>query len=107
MKVFLLGIMLLFIFSCSSHKQLSKNFEGKTVAFLETEFGKAKTILDSDEGKIYVFEIVKKLSSTEVSQGKITLDPIITPKVNKTERYFFTVKEGKVIRTKYEEEYKR
>ena len=51
--------------------------------------------------------MIKNLESTEVNQGKLTLDPMISPGVKKTERYFFTVEKGIIVRTKYEEEYER
>ena len=36
---------------------------------------------------------------------KLTLDPIVTPQVNKIERYYFTVKDGVIVKTNYEEVY--
>jgi len=70
-------------------------------------FGYPKTILDQGAEKVYVYEIIKNLKSTEIGQGKLTLDPIISPMVQKTERYYFTVKDGKIIDVKLEEEYER
>ncbi len=54
-----------------------------------------------------VYEIVKDLNSTEIQQGKLTLDPMISPMVQKTERYYFTVKDSVITNVKIEEEYKR
>lgn len=71
------------------------------------EIGAPKTILQQNGQQVYVYETVKDLNSTEVSQGKLTLDPIVSPKVKKTERYYFTVKDSVIINTKYEEDYKR
>lgn len=105
-KVFFL-LTVIFLFSCGTQKQLQKAFVGKPVSELKKKFGEPKTILDNDEEMVYVFEIIEELESTEISQGKLTLDPIITPKVTKTERYYFTVKDGKVVGTKFEEDYER
>jgi len=56
---------------------------------------------------VLVYEIVKELRSTEIMQAKLTLDPIYSPKVDKTERYYFTVKQGIITKTKLEEVYER
>jgi len=74
---------------------------------LRENFGKPVTIIDKNEEKVYIFEKTTKLKSTEISQGKLTLDPMITPKVIKTERYYFTVKDSIIIDAKFEEEYDR
>ncbi|MCD6353990.1 MAG: hypothetical protein J7L95_00420 [Prolixibacteraceae bacterium] len=47
------------------------------------------------------------MGSTEISQGKLTLDPIISPRANKTERYYFTVKDSIITHVKFEEEYEQ
>lgn len=101
--------LLLFVISisCGVQKQLQKSYVGQPVSVLEENFGKPKTILDQGGDKIYVFEKIEELKSTEISQGKLTLDPMITPMVKKTERFYFTVKEGKIVKAKLEEEYER
>lgn len=93
--------------ACSSQKKLQKLYIGKPLAILEEEFGKPTTIIDQGNEKVYIFETVKNLESTEVSQGKLTLDPMITPSVKKTIQHFFTIKDGKIINVKIEEEYER
>jgi len=107
MKKVLLLLTAVFLFACGTQKQLQKAYVGKTISEVKEKFGEPKTILDNGEEKVYIFEISEKLESTEISQGKLTLDPIVTPKVTKTERFYFTVKEGKVVRTKFEEAYER
>lgn len=107
MNRFAIIILLLTIVSCGSQRQLQKAFIGKTQPFLEEKFGAPKTILEHENEKIFVFEKTEELRSTEIKQGKLTLDPIVTPMVKKTERYYFTIKEGKVIKAKLEEEYER
>ena len=101
-------ILLVFVtFSCGNQKQLQRQFKGQPVTFLKETFGEPKTVLEQKNGTVYVFEKLKELESTEINQGKLALDAIVTPKVNKTERYYFTVKDGVVVETRYEEEYER
>lgn len=95
------------IFSCGNQQQLQRQFKGEPLASLFETFGEPKTVLQQENGTVYIFEKLVKLESTEISQGKLTLDEIVTPKVNKTERYYFTVKDSIVLDTRYEEEYER
>lgn len=95
------------IFSCGNQQQLQRQFKGEPLASLLETFGEPKTVLQQENGTVYIFEKLVKLESTEISQGKLTLDEIVTPKVNKTERYYFTVKDSIVLDTRYEEEYER
>ncbi len=100
--IFLLGIM-----ACSPQRKLQRSYVGQPLNTLEAEFGKAKTVLDKEGGKVYIFEKVEILRSAEISQAKLTLDPMITPKVTKTERYYATVKNGVVTAIEFEKEYER
>ena len=95
------------LFSCGNQQQLQRQFKGESLASLKETFGEPKTILQQENGTVYIFEKLIKLESTEISQGRLTLDEIVTPKVNKTERYYFTIKDSIVVDTKYEEEYER
>ena len=97
----------LFVISCGTERQLTRHFKGKPVSELGLEFGAPKSVIDSDGEKIYIYEKTEKLNSTEINQGKLTLDPIVTPKVLKTERYFFTIKNNIVTKVRFEEEYER
>jgi len=98
---------LLITISCGTQKQLQKSYTGKPVSVLTEEFGQPKIVLDREDGKIYIYEKTEELESTEISQHKLTLDPIVTPRVKKTERYYFTVADGKITDVKFEEEYER
>ena len=93
--------------SCSQQRVLKKAYVGKPLEILTEKYGKPKVVLDQKEGKIYVYEIVKDLKSTEINQAKLTLDPMVSPMVQKTERYYFTVKDGKIVNARLEEEYDR
>lgn len=104
---FILVLLIFTMFSCATGKQARKTYIGQSVAELKEKFGEPKTVFDKENEKIYVFEVLKELESTEISQGKLTLDPIVTPPVKKTERYYFTVKNDVVVKTKFEEEYER
>ncbi len=100
-------VLLLFAVGCSSQRKLQHTYIGKPQKELESKFGFPKTILDQDDEKVYVYEIIKDLKSTEINQGRLSLDPMISPMVQKTERYYFSVKDGKITDVKLEEEYER
>jgi hypothetical protein len=103
----LIFIFLVTLISCGVQRSLQKAYLGKSQLVLSEKFGNPKTILDYGDEKVYVYEIVKELKSTEISQAKLTLDPMISPMVEKTERYYFTVKDEKIVKVKLEEEYDR
>jgi hypothetical protein len=107
MQRILLLILLIAAVSCSSQRSLQKAYLGKPQSILTEKFGKPKTILEQGDEKVYVYEIVNELKSTEISQAKLTLDPMVSPNVQKTERYYFTVKDEKIVKAKLEEEYER
>jgi len=91
-RIFLL-ILAIIMVSCGSQRSLQKAYLGKPQSILTEKFGKPKTILDQGDEKVYVYEIVNELKSTEISQAKLTLDPMVSPNVQKTERYYYTGKE--------------
>jgi hypothetical protein len=64
-------------------------------------------VIESAGDSVYIYEKTEELRSMEISQGRLALDPIVTPRVNKTERFYFTVKKGIIIKTRFEEEYER
>ena len=98
-------ILLTLMVSCGVQRSLQKTYVGKSQSVLSANFGYPKTVLEHGDEKIYVYEIIKELKSTEISQAKLTLDPMISPSVQKTERYYFTVKDERIIKVKVEEEY--
>lgn len=102
-------IIILFIIavSCSPQRSLQKVYIGKPQSVLAEKFGNPTTILDLENEKVYVYEITEELKSAEINQAKLTLDPMISPKVEKTERYYFTVKEEKIVKVKMEVDYER
>ena len=106
-KVIMFSTVLFMLAACGTQRQLKKAFVGEPVTVLHQQFGQPKTVIDKDQEKIYIFEKEKKLESTEINQGRLTLDPIVTPGVLKTERYWFTVKDGIVTKARYDEEYER
>jgi len=101
-------IVLIFIaVSCSHQRNLRKAYVGKPVAVLSEKYGYPKVILDQKNEKVYVYEIVKELESATINQGKLSLDPIVSPSVQKTERYYFTVRNDIIVDAKIEEEYEQ
>lgn len=107
MRQLIIVILLFTIVSCGVQRSLQKVYVGKSPTILTEKFGKPKTILERENEKVYVYEIVKDLKSAQINQGKLSLDPMISPMVEKTERYYFTVKEDKIVKARLEEEYKR
>jgi hypothetical protein len=107
MQRILLLILLIVTVSCGSQRKLQKAYIGKPQSILTEKFGKPKAILEHENEKVYIYEIVNELKSTEINQGKLTLDHMISPMVEKTERYYFTVKDEKIVKVKLEEEYER
>jgi hypothetical protein len=103
---FIIGIFL-FIYSCGTQNQLKKTWMNQSETKLQESFGSPVTVIDRENDKVMIFEKQEELRSTEISQGRLTLDPIITPKVMKTERYTFTVQNGIITGTKFEEKYER
>ncbi len=101
------GLVLLFLVACGTGRQLRKTFEGRPVEVLRKTFGEPVTIIEKEQEKIYIFERTEELKSTEINRGEFTLDPVITPKVTKTERYFFTVSGGIITDTRFVEAYER
>uniref|UniRef100_UPI003216D2D1 hypothetical protein n=1 Tax=uncultured Draconibacterium sp. TaxID=1573823 RepID=UPI003216D2D1 len=107
MNRIILLLIALVVFACSPQKKLQKTYVGQPVSVMEKEFGKATTVFDRTEGQEYIFEKVEFLKSTEISQHKITLDPIITPKVKKTIRYSTLVVDGIISKITVDELYER
>ena len=103
--LFLLSVF--FVISCGPQKQLTKTYYGKPTSVLKEQFGNPKTVFDRGDEKVYVYEKITELESTEINQAKLTLDPMVTPKAKKTERFYFTVKDGKIVGVKLEKEYER
>jgi ribonucleotide reductase beta subunit family protein with ferritin-like domain len=100
-------VFLALLFGCSSQHKLQNTYVGKRQKMLESKFGYPKTILDQGDEKVYVYEIIKDLKSTEINQGRLSLDPMISPMVQKTERYYFYVKDSIITNVKLDEEYDR
>ncbi len=105
-RIFIL-ILLISLFSCSQQRSFQKAYIGKPQSILSGKFGHPINVIDNENEKIYVYEIVKELKSTTINQGKLTMDPMVSPMVEKTERYYFTVKDEKIVNVIIESEYDR
>ncbi|WP_167619370.1 hypothetical protein [Maribellus sediminis] len=103
----ILLLLLILVFGCSSQKKLQRTFVGKPLSAFEKAYGKPVALLDRSEGKVYVFAKTEVLKSTEIGQAKLTLDPMMTPTVTKTDKYYVTVKNDVVTKVKQETEYER
>lgn len=107
LRLFYIFLIFLLFVSCGVQQKLSRTWTGKPVSALMKQFGQPLAISEAAGDSVYIFEQTQKLQSAEIGQGKLALDPIITPKVTKTKRFYFNVKNGKVIKTRLEEEYTR
>ena len=103
----ILFFMVVLIAACGTQNKISRQYINKSVAELNEAFGEPKTVIENAEERVFIYEKDKALESMEISQGKFTRDPIITPKTIKITRYYFTVKNDTVVSSKFEEEYKR
>ena len=101
----ILFFVVVFIAACGTQRKINRQYINKPLTDLQEEFGEPKTVIESADGYVFIYETEKKLESTEISQGKLTRDPIITPKAVKTTRYYFVVKNDTVISSRFEEEY--
>lgn len=100
-------VLFLVVVSCTPQQKLRRAFVGKPLSAMEAEFGKAVTVFENAGDSVYIFEKTKNLKSTEINQGKLALDPMVTPKVIKTEKYYVTVVDDKIKSVKIENEYER
>ena len=103
----LLAFLVFFFAACIPQRKLQRSLVGKPFAEIKKELGQPTTVFDNEDGKLYVFEKEEELESTEIHQARLTLDPIVTPKVLKTERYYITVKGEVVTKVRIENEYER
>ena len=97
-------IVLLFFIGCGNIRHLKK-LEGEKIEVVEKEYGKPDSIIPISDGQLYIYKKTKNLKSAEINQGQLSLDPMVTPKVTKTEKIVFTVKNGVVKNIKREIEY--
>lgn len=107
MRALLFIVVLVVLVSCGSQRMVQKTYIGKPLSAMESEFGKPITVFSKESGDIYIFEKVEFLKSTEISQHKLTLDPMVTPQVKKTSRYTVTVVDELIKTVELEEEYDR
>ncbi|MFW6290130.1 MAG: hypothetical protein ACOC0R_04095 [Mariniphaga sp.] len=106
-KIVFAVLLSLMVISCGNQRQLVKSHSGKSLASLRAEFGNPVTIIENENDSIFIYEKTEGLKGTEISQGRLTLDPIYTPPVTKTVIYYFTVTNRTVTDVRSEEEYER
>ncbi len=107
MNRILLFVLLIFMISCGPLHKLHKTYIGQPLSSMEDEYGKAKSIFEKNGETLYIFEKTEYLKSTEISQHKLTLDPMVTPEAKKIMHYYVTVKDGIISNIKLESEYER
>src|SRR5690606_36228367 len=95
------------LITCGNQYQLSRSYIGKSVTVLNDDFGKPVHVRQNNNDSVLTFERTQTLRSTEISQGKTSLDPIYTPSVVKTTLFHFTVQNGIITGIRSEEDYER
>jgi len=105
--VFILFLTILLGFmGCGPMRKLNK-YRGQEIKSVIDDLGEPASVIPLSEGKIYIWEKSTTLKSTEIAKGQMTLDPMISPAVIKTEKTVFTTMDGKVVAVKKETEYTR
>ena len=109
LKNLILAALLFSFFACSVQSKLNRQFKGKDKTELDNYFGQKGIIIPlSDEKQYVVYTQSKHLKSTTINKGVTTLDPMISPSVEKKQKYtFYLDKSGKVIDCKYDLEYQK
>ncbi|WP_346859270.1 hypothetical protein [uncultured Draconibacterium sp.] len=107
MKGLLILLIAVLFFACSTQRKIQKTYIGQPVSVMEKKFGEAKILFKKSAEEEYIFEKKEYLKSTEISQHKLTLDPMITPQVTKISMYHVTVVDGIITKIEIEEEYER
>ncbi len=76
-------------------------------AELDKHFGQNGVIVPLSSDKKYVsYTQTKNLRSTPINKGVTTLDPMVSPSVEKRQKFIFYLdKEGKVSECKYDVDY--
>ena len=97
------------LFSCSVQQKMIRQFEGCDKTELDQHFGQRGSIVRLSDDKQYVsYSKSKFLRSTPISKGVTTLDPMVSPSVEKQEKYIFYLdKNGKVTDCKVETKYQK
>ncbi len=94
------------LFSCTPQRKINK-LEGHSLTYMLNELGKPTEIIPGKADSTYIYVKEKDLRSTEISKAAMTLDPMVTPEAHKTDKYIFTIKNGIVVNSKHDIEYKR
>ena len=100
-------LFLVILLSCSMQSKFTRQFKGKTKTELDAHFGQQGTVTSLSPEKSYVaYTQTKILRSVTVNKGVTTLDPMVSPSVEKKQKYIFYLdKDGKVTDCKYDAEY--
>lgn len=100
-------LLMTLLLSCSMQSKFTRQFKGKTKTELDAHFCQQGTVTSLSPGKSYVaYTQTKILRSVPVNKGVTTLDPMVSPSVEKKLKYIFYLdKDGKVTECKYDAEY--
>ena len=108
----LLPIICLILFlltSCSIERKISKKYVGEDLSEVKKEFGTPQSTINLKNGQqLVVFERSKHLNAAKVNTQSFQYDEILSPAVEKKDRYLFYVNQkGEVTDFKYERIYER
>ncbi|HBL77292.1 MAG: hypothetical protein A2W90_22025 [Bacteroidetes bacterium GWF2_42_66] len=93
--------------SCSMQSKFTRQFKGMSKTELDEYFGQKGVIVPLSSDKKYVaYTQTKILRSTAINKGVTTLDPMVSPSVEKRQKFIFYLdSEDKVSECKYDAEY--
>lgn len=108
-KYLLLTAAIASLISCSVQSKMTKQFVGKDKTELYNYFGQRGAIIPLSADKRYVvYTQTKHLKSATINKGVTTLDPMVSPSVQKNQKYtFYLDKNDKVTECKYDLDYQK
>lgn len=104
-----LGILVVFLASCSPQAKLKRNFMGERISEVSTEYGSFVRKIELENGnQLFVYKKETPIRPTIVDPGQHTLDPRISPGYTKIEWFKFEInKQGIIVNTFYKKEIER
>ena len=108
-RYFIIVTILLSVLSCSVQNKLNHQFIGQDKKALDEYFEQTGIVVPiSAERQMVVYTYSKALPSITINKGVTTLDPMVSPSVQKTQKFtFYLDKNGKVTECKYDLSYQQ
>jgi hypothetical protein len=105
-----LFILIFFLLSgCSVQSKLSRQYKGKTEAYLIQQFGKPVSVVKLQQNKKEdIFEKRTHLRKAPINTGQFQYDPFESPSTDKVETYVFTINASGIVESvQYDYRYER